>query len=360
MPEIFAGAVYNVPNESGDDTCMDISNAFSILGGLIYISAAIYLANQEQISGTRSNLLRWLLYGAAILEFLYSLFIFQLAFVPMPAEMQLPQIDPTGAIINMVLTVLICLFSVGVVASARVRRGIRRFLPATASYDPDSALHSTAWVLMLAMVVLTVSDFVVGGGLSGMAESIQTSSLGLGDILYEDVLWIFAALLGVGLLLRRSPQQTLNRLGLRLPTAQDLNWGIGAGLLLIGLVIGFGLVWSQLVSPQELQQQTAASDQLAQSFNTLPTALLISLVVAFGEEIFFRGALQPVFGLWLTSLFFAVLHTQYTLTPATLLIFVVSLILGWLRERFSTSASILAHFLYDFIQLALAVLGGGV
>ena len=117
-------------------------------------------------------------------------------------------------------------------------------------------------------------------------------------------------------------------------------------------------VWARLVSPQELQQQTAASEQIAQAFNTLPVSLALSLIVAIGEEIFFRGALQQVFGIWLTSLLFAVIHTQYTLTPATLIIFVTALALGWLRNRYSTSASIVGHFVYNFIQLALAALVG--
>jgi membrane protease YdiL (CAAX protease family) len=78
--------------------------------------------------------------------------------------------------------------------------------------------------------------------------------------------------------------------------------------------------------------------------------------VALGEEVFFRGALQPVFGLGLTSVFFALLHTQYTLTPASAGIFLVSLGMGWLRQRYSTTAAIFAHFAYNFIQLALVAL----
>jgi membrane protease YdiL (CAAX protease family) len=70
--------------------------------------------------------------------------------------------------------------------------------------------------------------------------------------------------------------------------------------------------------------------------------------------VFFRGAIQPVFGIWVTSLFFTMLHTQYTLTPATLVIFITSLVLGWLRNRQSTSAAITGHFVYNFIQLVLA------
>ncbi|HVU11168.1 MAG TPA: type II CAAX endopeptidase family protein, partial [Phototrophicaceae bacterium] len=235
-----------------------------------------------------------------------------------------------------------------------------RFLPASATYDPESPVHTTAWVLTLALIAITVGDFVLNGGIAGMAQSLQANSVGIGDILYEDALWVFAATLGIGLFLRRSPQQALARLGLRLPTAQDMNWGMIVGLVMIGLVIIFSLIWSNLVSAQVMQQETAASDQLAASINSLPLALVISAVVAIGEEIFFRGALQPVFGIWLTSLFFSVLHTQYTLTPATLLIFVTSMGLGWLRQRYSTTASIIGHFFYNFIQLALALLGTSV
>jgi membrane protease YdiL (CAAX protease family) len=216
----------------------------------------------------------------------------------------------------------------------------------------------TACVLLLAFVVVTIGNFVVGGGIEGMAANLESSGVAFDDFLFENVLWIFAATLGVGLFLRRTPQQTLDRLGLRLPTAQDITWGVGMGVLLFGAVIAVGVVWSMAVSPEQLQQQTAASEQLARSIDTLPLSLAISVVVAIGEEVFFRGALQPVFGIWLTSLFFAILHTQYTLTPATLLIFVTALAFGWLRQRYSTSSAIVAHFVYNFIQLALAVLAG--
>jgi membrane protease YdiL (CAAX protease family) len=86
--------------------------------------------------------------------------------------------------------------------------------------------------------------------------------------------------------------------------------------------------------------------------------LLLSVIVAIGEEVFFRGALQPIFGNVLTTIIFTALHTQYTLTPATILIVATSLALGWLRSRYSTSASIIAHFVYNFIQLAIAVMVG--
>ena len=360
MPEIRVQAVYNRENyHAGHRRNMDISSIIAFVGGLSYMSYTIYRANQDQITGEWSGVLRWLLYGVVIMTFFYGLFIFQVPFMQAAEEMPLPQVDPFAAGINFALTVCACLFGFGVITSAGLRGRIRQFLPANATYKPDSPIHAAAPVLILALICMVIGNFVVGGGIAGLAESLESSGgIGFGDILFEQVLWIFAAALGVGMLLRRTPQQTLERLGLRFPILQDFTWGTGIGLLLFGFVIALSSVWALVVSPQEFQQQTAASDQLAQAFNSLPLALVTSLVVAFGEEIFFRGALQPVFGNVVTSIIFAALHTQYTLTPATIAIIFTSLALGWLRSKYSTSAAIIGHFVYNFIQLAIAVLVG--
>ena len=338
---------------------MDISSIFAFVGGLSYISYTIYRANQDKITGEWSSVLRWLLYGVVILMFFYALFILQIPMMGSSEELGLPQVDLGAAVVNFVFTTVLCVVSASIIASSSLRERIRRLLPAVAGYDPQSPVHTAAWVLIFGLICMTIGNFVIGGGIAGLAESLESSGgVSFGDILFQQVLWIFAAALGVGLFLRRAPQQTLERLGLRFPTVQDFVWGSGAGLLLFGFVIVLSSVWAQVVSPQELQQQTAASNQLAQSFDSLPLALLISVVVSFGEEIFFRGALQPVFGNVVMSLIFASLHTQYTLTPATIAIVVTSLAFGWLRARYSTSAAIIGHFVYNFIQLAIAVLAG--
>lgn len=344
---------------------MDLSSILEFAGGIAYICYTIYRTNHDQLIGERNGtLLRWLLYGVVIVTAFYALFIFQLAAVsptmvaPPTADLSLPSIDLTWAAINLALTALFSLFSIGVITSPDFRQRIRLLLPASATYDPESPVHTTAWVLVLALISRVIAIFVVGGGISGMAETLEASGVALSDILFENVLWVLAATLGVGLFLRRTPQAALTRLGLRFPTVQDFRWGSGVGALLFGFVIILSRVWAGSVSPQELEQQTAASSQLAQAFNSLPLALLLSVIVAIGEEVFFRGALQPVFGNVLTTIMFTALHTQYTLTPATILIVATSLSLGWLRTRYSTSASIIGHFVYNFSQLAIAVMVG--
>lgn len=337
---------------------MDISGSFTLILGLTYVGASIYFANLEQVTGERGVVLRWLLYGVVAVMFFYGLFILQLPFLPPAPDVEMPNVDVTAAVVIFGLTTALSIFGARIIASITLRQRIRRVLPSIATFDPESAVHMTACVLLLAMIAMTFGDFVVGGGIAGMAASLENTGVNIGDFLFQNALWLVAAALGIGLFIRRTFPSALERLGLRIPTLQDINWGIGVGVLLFGAVIALGMIWLRFVTQEQLEQQTAASSQLAGLINTLPLSLAVSLVVAIGEEIFFRGALQPVFGIWLTSLFFAVIHTQYTLTPATLMILITALALGWLRQRHSTSAAIVAHFVYNFIQLALAVLAG--
>jgi len=83
-------------------------------------------------------------------------------------------------------------------------------------------------------------------------------------------------------------------------------------------------------------------------------ALTLGLAAGLGEEVLFRGALQPRFGLLFTTLLFTVSHTQYTVSPALVEIFVVGLILGLVRDRRSTTLAILVHAAYNIMQVVLA------
>ena len=133
--------------------------------------------------------------------------------------------------------------------------------------------------------------------------------------------------------------------------------GIAMAIVLYGISRVSSDIWMASVSPDVLEQQAAASRQLFESFNSsLVFGLLLALLTGFSEEILFRGALQPVFGIVPTSLFFTIIHIQYTLTPATLIIFIVSLGLGWLRQHISTTSVIIAHIVYNFIPFLLFTL----
>lgn len=344
---------------------MDIFNLLFLIIGLGYFATTIYMANYAEATGERELLVRILLNGVIAMVFVYALITLQAALLPLPAdeELVLGNISVEGALVNFVLAIAIALFSARILSSMEIRQRLKKLVGEHSTYNPNSIVHTTAIVLMLATLSFTIGQLVLSGGIGGLAESIETSGISLSDTLFNQVLWIFVAFLGIGLFLRRTIEQSLDRLGLRVPTWGDIRGAIITAVALYVFVFAVSTVWVALVSPEQFQEQTAASEQIAEAFNTLPLAFFLSITVAMGEEVLFRGAIQPVFGLWLTSIFFALLHTQYTLTPASLTIVVVAVALGWLRQRFSTTAAIIAHFLYNFVLLALPLLftsvGGG-
>ena len=370
---------------------MDVSIFIFYAIVLAYIGGMIYLANlldmgrslqgaasdvpqsnnvPEVTAAQRRTLLRWMLYGVIGMNLVYALLVVQISILQdagptlQQLDVQLPPVDRTAAIASFVITLVLGIIAFRIASSDSTRQRAKRFIGERGHYDPDSMVHTVAIVLSLVTVSVTFSGLVVSGGLSGLAQDFEATGISLSTLLIQSVLMIAGAFLGVGMAIRRSWLQSLERLGLRLPTRGDITSGIGVGILLYLLLLVMAVIWEALVPADQIQQQSAAAEQLAQSFNTLPLAFALSLSAAVGEEILFRGALQPILGLFWTSLLFALVHVQYSLTPATLIIFVVALGLGLLRRRQSTSASIIAHFTYNFIQLALAILaaqtlGGG-
>jgi len=333
---------------------------FSLLisfAAIIYIGLTIYLANQE-VLGHPSAALRRLLVGAVSMTFFYGLMTLLQAIVPTTppeAGVSLPPIDPTAATASFVLTAVLCLVALRVILSLTWRQRLKRWIGDTGTYNPDSSVHTAAIVLSLILLSVTFEQLVLSGGLSGMAEDVQSNGVS-GELFFNALLWVMAAMLGVGFSIRRPLTATLERLGLRNPGVVYIILGVVIGLGMYALAVPLLYLWSKLVSPDVFAQQTAASEQMAMAINTLPLALAVSLAVAVGEEIFFRGALQPVFGLVPTSIFFALIHSQYTLTPATLLIFLVGFALGLVKQQWGTGTAIVTHFVYDFVQFALAIM----
>lgn len=333
---------------------------------LVFFGIIIFIANREDAGAVPAQraVLPWLLYLVAGMTFLYGLLILQTVLFSdaLASEATFPPVDGGAAALSFGISTAAAMFSALIIAHVDTRRALQRVLGAEAAYNPDSSVHTTAIVLSLAAASAIIGNFVLGGGIAGLAETLETEGLSFGSLLFQLVIFVLVSFLGVGLFIRRDPKLALARLGLRIPIAQDITSGMLVGIGLYGVTLFFNTLWVLTATPEQVAAQTAASEQLEQALNTLPLLLLVSVSAPVGEEILFRGALQPVFGIWATSALFTVMHTQYALTPATLSIFIVSLGLGWLRRRHSTSAAIVGHFAYNFVQLVpliVIVAGGG-
>ena len=81
-------------------------------------------------------------------------------------------------------------------------------------------------------------------------------------------------------------------------------WGIVA-LSTLALVVINGLVW---VTSEHLRVAITELFQLVFASLHLPDLVLVSLLSGISEEIAFRGVLQPLVGLTVSSFLFALLH----------------------------------------------------
>ncbi len=82
----------------------------------------------------------------------------------------------------------------------------------------------------------------------------------------------------------------------------------------------------------------------------------LSLFAGAGEELLFRGAIQPLLGIWITSLVFVGLHGYFKFKSAGhfvfgAMMFALSVGLGYLFEEAGLIAAMAAHAVYDIIML---------
>jgi len=236
-----------------------------------------------------------------------------------------------------------------------VRRALARLIP----IDASNTVHTVA--LVYAMFVLSQLLTTTGLGLANVAGLLESADISGADLISvfwtQDITWLLMALIGVGWLSRKGLRQALPRLGLVTPTARQLALGVGLGVVLALSVTGalslagkLGIVVNQDV--ERLSELLVGP--LTQS---MWGVLTLGLAAAIGEESLLRGALQPRFGLLLTSLIFTLLHAQYGFSLATLIILAVGLILGLVRNHHNTVVAMLVHALYNITLGLLALLG---
>jgi membrane protease YdiL (CAAX protease family) len=227
-----------------------------------------------------------------------------------------------------------------------VRRDLARWL----KIEPTSCVHTTALAFAVYFVGLTLAQVTLIGDLSKLT-SVE-ARLSVLDMLTTTLPLALVALAGVGFPMRRDLRATLERLGLGWMTTRQ--WGLAILAILLFLAFDYTVLWLwQQLWPGS---HTLVGDITTNLFGDLATplaALAVGLSAGIGEEMLFRGALQPRFGLVFTSLLFAVGHAYYSLSPAIVEIFVVGLVLGLMRRRTNTTACIVVHAGYNFLDLLL-------
>ena len=129
--------------------------------------------------------------------------------------------------------------------------------------------------------------------------------------------------------------------------AAGLGWGLALGLVVVGAsrLMVARLGWARTL--YRFFRETLGPLSGRQ-------VLALALLSSIGEELFFRGAMQPAWGVWVTTLIFALLHfpSRLVLWPWTVMAGVLGLAFAYLTLwTGSVAGATLAHFLVNLLNL---------
>jgi uncharacterized protein len=221
-----------------------------------------------------------------------------------------------------------------------VRAGLARILPV----DPRSAVHATAMVLSTVLVGSQLASQLSMDVLTQQASS--GTGLGPADLVAQELPFLLAATLGVGLFIRRDPRAVVRRLGLVRPSS----WQIVLALAAAGLFYAFGNAadaLSHIVTPGVAEKVEAANERLFGHLADPVGIATIALSAGICEEALFRGAMQPRLGLLWTAVVFTAVHSQYGLSLDAAAVLVLAIGLGLLRRLTNTTTSTTCHVVYN-------------
>ena len=153
------------------------------------------------------------------------------------------------------------------------------------------------------------------------------------------------------LLLHRRPYLSTLLLGLPLPDQT-----------LLGIAVGL-LYWFVSLVGSKFVAERKATKTIAESYGRLDLRGLnpigFAVAAGFGEELLFRGALQPLLGIWVTSVLFVLVHIRaYRLNCVdrrvllqSISIFSISVVLGYIAAYAGLVTAMIVHAAMDIVGL---------
>jgi membrane protease YdiL (CAAX protease family) len=261
----------------------------------------------------------------------------------------------TGAIVRIAIAFLASLLSalIGTLCFLpAVRRAVAKILP----IDAKSFVHATA---LAAVVMLTLSCLIplVVAGKPPLLELVRKdgtlqNAQSLRDAVYALIWAVPAALLAVGYPQKRNLREVIQRLGIVWPSRRQIIFALLATIgSFVGLaILGSGIKWLWLKMAWNITDNDAT--KLLFGFAMGPVAtLILGLSAGIGEEITFRGVIQPRMGIVLSASMFAALHAFQYGFDGLIQVLVLGLVLGVIRKVANTTTAAMVHWGYDVCAL---------
>jgi membrane protease YdiL (CAAX protease family) len=130
--------------------------------------------------------------------------------------------------------------------------------------------------------------------------------------------------------------------------------------LLLSPLLGLAVAAAVIIGSRLMVKRWAWGRQLHQDFRHLLGPLsnreifILAVASSVGEELLFRGALQPWMGLWAQALVFALLHVGpgVRFLPWTISALIMGIAFGFMFEGMGDlGGPIVAHFTINFVNL---------
>lgn len=222
----------------------------------------------------------------------------------------------------------------------------RRVLAKHVPMDPGSPTDMVGLSIVLAFIGFFIFQYAFN------PEPEDTGEISIAYLLSQFIFMIVLAFVLVGVGQWRTFRSSVDRLGLQRLNPRQVGVSLLAvlgGFLVMGIAGGL-TAWLQPDFNNEIQQTT---DEITKNVSSVAGAVFFGLGAGASEEILLRGAIQPRYGIWITSLLFALLHSQYGISFVLGGVFCMGVILGFLRERINTTAAILTHAVFNTVVVLL-------
>lgn len=221
----------------------------------------------------------------------------------------------------------------------------------------DSIPHMNAlWIYVTCLAFLLTHMEIAGFQMPSIMVPIAVTMDQLFS--YNFLGLIMLAFCGCGIIVSRSPMETLKRLGLVKPSLAQVLIGI-AGIF---VTFAYDYLWSTYTHAQEglgyADKLTHYNEGTFTGGASPGPAFLVAsatgLCAGLGEETLIRGALQPVLGIIPAAFMHGVLHGQFSHAPLLIVqVFGWSTLMGIIRRYTNTTTTIITHVGFNFMSTFL-------
>jgi membrane protease YdiL (CAAX protease family) len=228
-------------------------------------------------------------------------------------------------------------------------RPFRVALARVTPLDPASPVDFSGLAVLLAIVAyLLYTLIVLPPADANSNETVMTSGATITSLVINVAAFVLLAYVAVGYRISRTGREATERLGLRWPDLQQAGIGLAAVVPAFAFSLGASVL-TQIFQPEYVDRLQETVTEMTTGVQNPAGALLLGISTGVGEEVLFRGAIQPRYGIVVASLLWSLLHVQYELTWVIAGIFAMGIMLGLIRKHYGTTAAIITHAVYNAI-----------